>query len=64
MFLGKYRSNTIENLIFKALINSYISHDEFFSVNNLLRKHNETKHSALYAKTMEEKNLNVNFDLL
>ena len=35
--------NTIEVLISKALIDSYISHDEFVSVNNVLREYNEIK---------------------
>ena len=30
-------------LIFKVLIESYINHDEFVSVNNVLREYNETK---------------------
>ena len=30
-------------LISKALINSYINHNEFFSVNNLLREDNKMK---------------------
>ena len=30
-------------LISKALIDFYISHDEFVSVNNLLREYNEIK---------------------
>ena len=41
--LGKAKLNTIEVLIYKALIGSYISHDEFVSVNNVLREHNEVK---------------------
>ena len=35
VLLGKNKLNTIEVLIFKALIDSYISHDEFVSVNVL-----------------------------
>ena len=38
VLLGKDKLNTIEFLISKALINSYISHYEFFSVNNVLRE--------------------------
>ena len=34
---GKDKLNTIEVLISKVLINSYIIHDEFLSVNNVLR---------------------------
>ena len=43
MFLGKDKLNTIEVLISKSLIDSYISHDEFFSVNNILRECNGIK---------------------
>ena len=42
MLLVKYTLNTIEVLISKNLIDSYISHDEFVSV-NALRKYNEMK---------------------
>ena len=35
--LAKTRLDTIEIVIFKDLINSYIDHDEFFSVNNIPR---------------------------
>ena len=35
--------NTIEVLISKALIDSYINHDEFVSVNNVLWEFNEMK---------------------
>ena len=37
VLLGKNKSNTIKVLIFKALIDSYISHSKFVSVNNVLR---------------------------
>ena len=43
MLLEKAMLNTLEVLIVKALIDSYISHDEFFSVNNVLREYNEIK---------------------
>ena len=43
VFLGKHKLNTTEVLISKALINSYISHEEFVLVNNLLREFNEMK---------------------
>ena len=43
VLLGKCKLNTIEVLISKALIDSYITHDEFVSVNNLLREYNEMK---------------------
>ena len=38
MLLGKDKLNTVEFLISKTLIDSYIIHDEFVSVNNILRK--------------------------
>ena len=43
MLLRKDKLNAIEVLICKALINSYISHDKFVSVNNVLREYNEMK---------------------
>ena len=41
--LGKDKLNTIEVLISKALIDSYISHEKFVSVNNELRGYYERK---------------------
>ena len=38
VLLGKDKLNTIEVLISKALIDSYISHDDFVSANNVLRE--------------------------
>ena len=43
MLLRKVKLITIEVLISKALIGSYISHGEFVSVNNELREYNEIK---------------------
>ena len=43
MLLGKAKLDTIEVLISKALIDSYISYDEFVSVNNLLREYTDMK---------------------
>ena len=43
MLLGKAKLDTIEVLISKALIDSCISHDEFVSVNNLLREYTDMK---------------------
>ena len=37
VLLRKYKLNIIEVLISKALVDSYISHDKFVSVNNVLR---------------------------
>ena len=43
MLLRKTKLDTVEVLISKAFIDSCISHDEFVSVNNVLRKYNEMK---------------------
>ena len=43
VLLGKAKLNTIVILIYNALINSHISHDDFVSVNNVLRENNEMK---------------------
>ena len=42
VFLTKAKLNTIEVFISKVLIDSYINHDEFVSVNNVLREYNQT----------------------
>ena len=39
--LGKSKLNTIEILIYRNLIDSYISHDELVSVNNVLIEYYE-----------------------
>ena len=39
----KYKLNTIEVLISKALINSCINDEKFVSMDNVLREYNETK---------------------
>ena len=41
--LAKTKLDTFEVLISKAFVNSCINHDQFFSVNNMLRKYNEIK---------------------
>ena len=43
VLLGKYKLNIIEILISKALVDSYIIHDEFVSVNYVLLEHYEMK---------------------
>ena len=62
MLFRKDKLNTIEVLISKALIDSYISHDEFVSVNNVLREYYEMKEEIkkswnfcgiYYIKTMQ-----------
>ena len=41
--LAKDKLNSMEVLIFKALINSNISHDEFVLINNLLKEYDNMK---------------------
>ena len=41
VLLGKDKINTFEVIIFKSLINSYVSQNEFVLVNNVLREFNE-----------------------
>ena len=48
MLLGKDKLNTIEVLISKVLIDSFITHNEFFSVNNVLRVYKEMKEEIKY----------------
>ena len=43
-----------EVLISKSLINSYNSHDEFVSVNNMLRKYNKMKQEIKNAEIFME----------
>ena len=43
VLLGTGKLSTIEDLIFKSLVDSYISHDEFVSINNVLREYNSRK---------------------
>ena len=43
MLLGKAKLDTIDTLISKVLIKSYINHDKFVSVNNVLREYYEMK---------------------
>ena len=43
VLLGKAKLNAIEVLIFNTLIDSYISHEEFVSVNIVLKEYNQVK---------------------
>ena len=54
VLLGKCKLNTVEGLISKALTDSYITHDEFVSVNNVLREYNEMKNEIKDPKTFVE----------
>ena len=52
MLLAKTKLNTIEVLISKALIDSYINHDKIVSVNNVLREYNEMKDEIKHLKML------------
>ena len=43
MLLAKTKLNSIDRLISKALIDTYIIHGGFVSINNVLREYNEMK---------------------
>ena len=43
MVLAKTKLNTIDMLVFKALFDSYINHDQFDSVINMLWEYNEMR---------------------
>ena len=54
VLLGKDQLNIMEALISKALVDSYISHDEFVSINYVLREYNELKKEIKNPKTSVE----------
>ena len=43
VLLEKDKVNVIEVIIYSTFINSYITHDEFVSINNVLREYYEMK---------------------
>ena len=54
MLLGKDKLNSIKVLISKSLIDSYITDEEFFSVNNVLRQYYEMKEEIKNPETSVE----------
>ena len=54
MLLGKSKLDAIEVLISKALLDAYISHADFVSVNNLLGEYNEMKQKIKNLKNVVE----------
>ena len=54
VMLRKYKLNTFEVLISRALIDSYIIHDEYVSVNNVLREYNKMKKEIKNPETSAE----------
>ena len=57
MLLAKTKLNTIKVLISKRFIESYINHDKFVSVNNMLREYNEMKKEIKNHKNAVEYNI-------
>ena len=51
LLLAKFKSNSIEVLISKALIDSNITHDEFVSINHVLRRCDDMKNEIRNLKT-------------
>ena len=54
VLLGKDKLNATVVLMSKALIDSYITDDEFVSVNNVLREYNEIKNKLKNPETSAE----------
>ena len=54
ILLAKSKLNISEVLISKALFDSFISHDEFVSVNKELREYNEIKEEIRNSETSLE----------
>ena len=54
LLLGKDKLNIIEVLIFKVLIDLYISHDEFVRVKNVLREYYKMKKEIKNPETSVE----------
>ena len=46
VLLAKAKLNSIEVLIFKVLINSNISHDEFVLINNVLKEYDDMREES------------------
>ena len=59
VLLGKTNLDIIEVLVSKALIDSYISHDKFFSVNNVLTEYNEIKEEIKNPETSVEYTIEI-----
>ena len=54
VLLGKAKLDTIKALFSKALTDSYFSHDQIVSVNNVLREYNEFKGEIKNPETSAE----------
>ena len=60
--LGKSKSSTIEVLISKALIGSNISHDEFVSLNDPLKKIQRNEKAIKNPKNINVVDRSLNFN--
>ena len=54
VLLGNVKLNAIEVLISKSSLDSYISHGEFVSINNVLREYYEMKEEIKNTETSVE----------
>ena len=54
VLLGKFKKDAMVVLISRPLIDSHISHDEFFSVKNVLREYNDMKEETKNPETSVE----------
>ena len=52
VLFSKNKLNTIEIFIYKSLINSYINHEEFVTVNNVLREYSKIKEEIKMLKML------------
>ena len=52
MLLAKAKLNSIKVLICKALIDSYMNHGEFLSVNNVLKEYNNWNPESIVEYTV------------
>ena len=57
VLLRKDKLNTIEVLISKALIDSYIIHGEFVLIKNILREYNEMKEETKHPEISVEQTI-------
>ena len=51
VLLAKSKLNSIEVLIYKALIDSNISHDKFILINNVLKDYDDMKEESKTLRT-------------
>ena len=49
--MGKAKLNSIKRIIFRTLINSYTSYDQFVLVNNVIREYDDAEEGIKNLKT-------------